>query len=133
VIKVCRFGSAIATALAFGLEMSSSAMAWDFKPQRLESAAPATTSGFAVNEDVTVGVSAKIVAVHATQTLPTVLPYNSAIPIVNIEPVVTGGTRTLLVNGPACVMTTYGVDAASNLYDISSAAWMSLPRVYSCR
>ncbi len=108
--------------------MNSSAMAWDFKAQRLESA-PAASSGFSVNENITVGVSAKIVAVHATQTLPTVLPYNANIPIVNIQPVVTVGSRPLLVNGSPCVITIYGVDAAGNLYDISSAAWMSPPQV----
>ena len=39
------------------------------------------------------------------------------------------GTRPLLVNGSPCVITIYGVDAAGNLYDISSAAWMSPPQV----
>ena len=70
-IKVGRFGLAIATALAFGLQMSHSAMAWDFAERRGEVAAPSTASGFAVNQNVTVGVPAKIVTVHATQTLPT--------------------------------------------------------------
>ena len=127
-IKVGRFGLTVVAALAFGLEMGSSALAWDFTPRR-DNAEPATASGFTVNENVTVGVRAKIMAVHATQTLPTVLPYNSAIPIVNIQPVVTVGTRPLVVNGPACVITIYGVDAAGNLYDISSVAWMSPPQV----
>ena len=122
--KFGRLGLALVTALAF----SSSAFAWDFGPRR-ENAEPAATSGFSVNENITVGVSAKVVAVHATQTLPTVLPYNSSIPIVNIQPVVTVGTRPLVVNGSPCAITIYGVDAAGNLYDISSAAWMSPPQV----
>jgi hypothetical protein len=122
--KIGRFGLALVTALAF----SSSALAWDFGPRR-ENATPATASGFSVNEDITVGVDAKVVAVHATQTLPTVLPYNSSIPIVNIQPVVTVGTRPLVVGGSPCAVTIYGADAAGNLYNISSAAWMSPPQV----
>src|ERR1700683_4208030 len=107
--KIGRFGLTIVTTQAF----SSSALAWDFGPRR-ENAAPATTSGFSVNEDVTVGVTAKVVTVHATPTLPTILPYNSSIPIVNIQPVVTVGTRPLVVNGSPCVITIYGADAVGN-------------------
>jgi len=128
-MKFGRFGLAIVTALAFGLELGGSALAWDFAPRR-GYAGTATTSGFTVNEDVTAGVSAKVLTVHATATLPTVLPYNSSIPIVNIEPVVTAGTRPLVVgSGTPCVVTIYGVDYAGNVYDISSAAWMSPPQV----
>jgi hypothetical protein len=124
VTKIGRFGLSMLTALAF----SSSALAWDFGPRR-ENAAPATTSGFGVNQDVTLNMSAVVVAAHATPTMPTILPYNSSIPIVNIEPVVTTGTRPLVVGGAPCVITIYGADAAGNLYDISQAAWMTVPQV----
>jgi hypothetical protein len=109
--------------------MSSAAMAWDFAERRGEVAAPATASGFSVNENITVGVSAKVIAVHAAPTLPTILPYNSSVPIVNIQPVVTVGSRPLVINGSPCVINIYGVDAVGNLYDISSAAWMSPPQI----
>lgn len=126
--KFNRLGLALVTAVAFGLELGGSALAWDWSP-RIERSVPATTSGFTVNSDVTVGVAAKIVTVHATATLPTILPYNSTIPIVNIAPVVTAGTRPLVVNGNPCVVTIYGLDTAGNVYDISSAAWMTPPKV----
>jgi hypothetical protein len=126
-----RFGFAIVTALTFGLELSGgSALAWDWAPTPAHAFRSATTSGFTVNANVTVGVDAKVLAVHATPTLPTVLPYNPSIPIVNIQPVVTAGTRPLVVGSSApAVVTIYGVDNAGNTYDISSAAWMSTPQV----
>ncbi len=92
---------------------------------------PKQDVGFTPNQDVTVNFNGKIVAVHPVPVLPTILPYNSAIPIVNIQPVVTMGQRPLVIGGPSCAVTIYGVDAAGNLYDISSAGWMSTPRVVS--
>ncbi len=97
-IKVGRFGLAIVTALAFGLEMGGAALAQDSSSSDA-TAAPATTSGYSPNQNVTVNLNAVIVAAHATPTLPTILPYNAAIPIVNVEPVVTSGQRPLVVGG----------------------------------
>jgi hypothetical protein len=128
VIKVGRFGLAIVTALALGLEMGSSALAQDSASSDA-TAAPATTTGFSLNQDVTINLNAVIVATHTTPALPAVLPYNSAIPIVNVQPVVTSGQRPLIIGGAPCTITIYGVDAAGNLYDISNAAWMSAPQV----
>jgi hypothetical protein len=127
VIKVGRSGLAILTVLAFGLEMGSSALAGGSSSGG-ESAASAT-SGFSQDQDVTVNLNAVVVAVHATPSQPTVLPYNSAIPIVNVEPIVTAGKRPLVIGGPPCTVTIYGVDASGNLYNISSVAWMSPPQV----
>jgi hypothetical protein len=129
VTKFGRFGLVIVTALAFAIEISSSALAWDWTPQSENSTAATTTTGFSQNQDVTINLNAVVVAVHATPTLPTVLAYNSAIPIVNVQPVVTSGLRPLVVGGPSCTVTIYGADAAGNLYNISSVAWMSPPQV----
>jgi hypothetical protein len=126
-LKLGRFGLAIVTTMAFSLEMSSAALAWDFAPDAAESAA--TTTGFIPNQNVNINFSGKIVTVHTTPAVPTILPYNPAIPIVNVEPVVTSGQRPLVVGGAPCTVTIYGADAAGNLYNISSAAWMSPPQI----
>ncbi len=142
--KIGRFVLAIVTFMAFGLNSVNYAHAWDFTLRGNGSSslrgnastrgnppvsAAASTPTFTPNQDVTLTFSGKIVTVHAVPVLPTILPYNSAIPIVNIQPVVTSGQRPLVVGGAPCTITIYGVDAAGNLYDISSAAWMSTPQV----
>ena len=124
--KLGRLGFAIVAALAFGLGLGSSALAWDWDP---DAQIATTTSGFTPSQNVTISLNAKIVASHSASVQPTILPYNPAIPIVNVEPVVTSGQRPLVVGGPPCTVTIYGADAAGNLYNISSVAWMSPPQV----
>jgi hypothetical protein len=145
-MKVGRFLLAAGALLAFGLSAGSNAMAWDFtlRGQNGSSGAGSSDgalargaalsgqtvqSGFVQNQAVNLNFNGVIVAAHSTQTLPTINAYNPNVPIVNIEPVVTSGTRPLVVGGTSCTVTIYGVDAAGNLYDISSVAWMSLPSV----
>ncbi len=142
-IRIGRFVLAIVTFVAFGLNSTNYAHAWDFtlrgngssslrgSASALPENAPeaASTPTFSPNQNVTVNFNGKIVAAHPVPVLPTVLPYNPLVPIVNVEPVVTSGQRPLVVGGPSCTITIYGVDGAGNLYDISSAAWMATPRV----
>ena len=146
--KIGRFVLAIVTFMAFGLNSANYALAWDFSLRgngntQLRENAPlreniplpenvpeaASTPTFSSNQDVTVSFNGKIVAAHPVPVLPIILPYNPLVPIVNVEPVVTSGVRPLVVGGAPCTITIYGVDGAGNLYDISSAAWMTTPQV----
>ena len=124
---------AVMPVLAFSLASGNFALAGDFTPQgettSRANSVGAATSGFSPNQNVTVNFSGLIISQNASGAKPTILPYSSAISIVNISPVVTAGQRPLVVGGSGCTVTIYGVDAAGNLYDISSAAWMSVPGV----
>ena len=127
-IKVGRFGLAMVATVGFGLVVGNSAFAEDFSSDGA-AAAPAAVTEFSVNQAVNVNVNAVVLGVHTNSAQPTVLSYNPNIPIVNIQPIVTSGQRPLVVGGAPCTVTIYGVDAAGNLYNISSAAWMSPPQV----
>ena len=120
--KMGRFVLAIVTFMAFGLNSANYALAWDFSlhgngntqlrentplPENVPEAA--STPTFSPNQDVTVNFNGVIVAAHPVPVLPTILPYNSAIPIVNVEPVVTSGVRPLAIGGPSCTITIYGL------------------------
>jgi hypothetical protein len=123
--QIGRFMLATGALLALGLNSGNYALAWDFAP-----GGDTATLGFTQNQQVTLNFNGIIVTPHPVPVLPTVLAYNPNIPIVNIEPVVTSGQRPLVVGSSAtCTVTIYGVDAAGDIYNISSAAWMSVPTV----
>jgi hypothetical protein len=124
IMQIGRLVLATVTLLAFSLKSENYAFA-----QQAALSVNNPGSGFTQNQQVTVNFNGVIVAAHTTPAVRTVLAYNPSIPIVNIVPVVTSGTRPLLIGGPSCTVTIYGVDASGNLYNISTAAWMSVPTV----